>query len=422
MKKKIMVLLIFLLIIGVVSAVVFETVDDREKFRITMINQEPDPVSPGNMVDVRFRVENLRTVVAEDVEVKLETKGPISHYSSGDKIQSIGTLAPGQANDNGVRVKWKLRVSPSAVEGENEIEFYYRFGDGAWVKYTDFTIDVRTADAVLAINEIEASEERMEPGDEVDITFKLENLADSVLKDIRLKLELYHTLGSGTTAVNTELPFAPSGSGNEKTFERIDPGKTADVGFKLFIDADAESKVYKVPYTLTYMDEVGTNFSRAGYVGLKVDAELDVSISLDDTNILSGGDKGTIDVKFVNKGFSDIKFVNIILTETQDYEILTNEEVYLGNIDSDDFDSAEFDLLMKESAEGVVKLPIKVEYRSSNGEMYSDEIFLELKLFSGEELKERSGKNGNAWVGIIIVIVIVIAGIVIWRWRKRRRR
>jgi len=73
MKKKIMVLLIFLLIIGVVSAVVFETVDDREKFRITMINQEPDPVSPGNMVDVRFRVENLRTVVAEDVEVKLET-------------------------------------------------------------------------------------------------------------------------------------------------------------------------------------------------------------------------------------------------------------------------------------------------------------------------------------------------------------
>ncbi|MBD3164839.1 hypothetical protein GF323_06600 [Candidatus Woesearchaeota archaeon] len=410
--------IIFLLLIVVSYASVLEVENDTEKFLVTMINQEPDPVAPGNTVNVRFRIENKRTEPQKNVEVKLETKYPFSLYWSEGKIKNIGTLAAGQDGDIGVRVKYRLLVDKNAAEGNNEIEFWYRVNGGAWVKAEDFMIEVREKDAVLAINEISSNPEKMLPGKEAEVSFNLENMATSVLKDIKLKLELFTTVGTTTT----ELPFTPIGSGNEKTISKIDSRKSEEVDFKLFVDSDAESKVYKVPYTLTYSDEIGTNFTRSGYLGLMIDAEPDVSINIDNTDIYSAGAKGTIDIRIVNKGFSDVKFVDLVLSETENFEILSNPEVYIGNIDSDDYESAEYTLLVNGRATEEVNLPLNVEYRNSNGKFYSEDINLKLELFSGKELQQRTNGGGNSSVGIIVIIVILVVGIFVWRrWKKRKK-
>ncbi|MCK5283211.1 MAG: hypothetical protein KAK00_07415, partial [Nanoarchaeota archaeon] len=278
------------------------------------------------------------------------------------------------------------------------------------------------ADAVLAINEITMNPEKISPGSEAKVKFKLENLAGSVLKDIKLNLELRTATATTTGLSVTEQPFTPVGSGNEKTIRSIRPLESKEIEFDLFVDADAESKMYKIPYILTYSDETGTSFSREGIVGLMVDAEPDISITLDETTILKAGTRGTVDIKFVNKGFSDVKLVNLRLVETQDYDILSNSEVYIGNVDSDDFESAEYELLMSNSVGGEVKLPLKLEYKSANGKSYGKEISIVLNLPTAEELKRRNSNGSNSGVGIIIVIVIVAAGILVWRWRKKKKK
>jgi hypothetical protein len=421
MKKSIILAMVLILGAIFVYSAVFEIENESEKVLVTMVNQEPDPVAPGNTVDVRFRIENMRSEVLQNVEVKVEEQYPFAIYS-GDKIQKIGTLAPKQDDETGVMVKFKLVVDKDAAEGENKVEFVYRANGGAWIKPGDFTIEVRERDAVLAINKIETEKEKMIPGTKNKVSFFLENIANSVLKDIKLTLDVKERLATTTSITYNELPFTPIGSGNEKTVDKIDPGKTEDIIFDLFVDSDAESKVHKVPYILSYSDEAGTNFTRNGYLGLMVDAEPDLSINIDSTTIYSSGTKGTIGIKFVNKGFSDVKFLDIILKETDDFEILSNPEVYIGNLDSDDYEAADYELLVSKDASNEIMLPLKVEYRNANGKLYSNSINLRLQLYSGEKLKQRTDGGGNAFVGVIIVVVIIGAGIWFWRWRKKKKK
>jgi hypothetical protein len=39
--------------------------------KVTMVNQEPDPVNPDSYVDVRFKIENLGTGEAQDVKFEI---------------------------------------------------------------------------------------------------------------------------------------------------------------------------------------------------------------------------------------------------------------------------------------------------------------------------------------------------------------
>jgi len=386
-----------------------------------MISQEPDPASPGTLVDIKFRLENRKSETQKNVEVKIENKYPFSIYS-GEQIKQVGTLAPQQKDETGVRVDYTLKIDKDAVIGQNEIDFYYRIDGGAWIKGGDFTVDVREADAVLAINEIKSDPEKISPGKQTNIRFKLENLDSSTLKDIKLNLELYKETTTATGIVTTELPFTPIGSSNEKTLQKINAGKANYLSFDLFVDASAESKVYKVPYTLTYSDETGINFSRVGIIGLMVDAEPDISISIDQTDIYSAGTKGTVTIKIVNKGFSDIKFVDVILENNKEYEILSNPEVYIGNVDSDDYETADYDLLINNDVKDKTILPISVRYKNANGKEYSKDLYLELTLFTGDELKKRVNGGSNSPLGIIIVIIIVVVGFLFYRWQKKKKK
>jgi hypothetical protein len=63
--------------------------------------------------------------------------------------------------------------------------------------------------------------------------------------------------------------------------------------------------------------------------------------------------------------------------------------------------------------EKTVGLPVEVEYRDANNNLYKDTYDLKLKILSAEKL----GKSGGDNTGIIIggVIVLLVAGFIIFR-------
>jgi hypothetical protein len=420
-KSILMVMIVFLAVVILASSASAQ-LSKFPQIKVTLINQEPDPVAPGNTVDVRFRVENEGSSAAPNVEIKLVPKYPFTFYGNEVDIKNIGTLTGNQVGDIGVQAKWKLFVDPSAATGDNTMEFWYRIDKGSWTKVDDFTISVQSRQAVLAINQVKTDQENIVPGTKSKVTFVVENLAASTLVDIKLNLEILTVLSSATGVTVRELPFTPIGSGNDKTVKILAPGQTAEISFDLFTDATAESKVYKVPYTLSYSDSAGNNFTKQGIVGLLVETEPDLTVNIDKTEIYSAGAKGVVEFKLVNKGFSDIKFLDVKLEEGKDFQILSNPEVYIGKLDSDDYETADFTLMVSKTAKEQIILPLHVEYRDANGGLYTKDLNINLKLFSGAELKQRTNGKSSSGIIWVLIIILIVAGVVIYRKIRKNKK
>lgn len=377
---------------------------------VTLISQEPDPAEPGNYVDLRFKFDNNGTGVAENVEVELLPEYPFSLDTGVDAVRSIGTLQSMQRGDIGVIVKYKLRVDKNAVEGENDIKIRFRADKGSWIEPEEFKVDIQTRDAILSVDDISISKEALEPGSKNNVKIKVSNKADSVLRDIKVRLEL----GS--------LPFIPLGSTNEKNVYQIGAKENYEFDFDLLANPDASAGSYQVPLKIIYADELGKVYVRNDTIGFIVGAKPELSVTLDESTIFEKEKTGEIVVKVVNKGVTDIKFVSLKLVQSDGYEMLSNEEVYLGNIDSDDFETADFKLFVKKTKNKAVKIPIIMEYKDANNNDYKQSIELDLNLYSASEAKKFGLKEGNGLVGILIVIVIVGAGLFYYRRYGKKKK
>ena len=153
MKKiLIAVLLLFVLIPSVSGALV---ISDGQKsiglkdLKITFLNQDPDPVAPGEEVEVRFRAENMGQYRIEDIEFEILPEYPfelLSEDEEGAKI-NIGSLDPAQRGKDSAIFHWKLRVDSEAIEGNNEIELrYFVEGRPAAIKLEPFLVNVKSRD------------------------------------------------------------------------------------------------------------------------------------------------------------------------------------------------------------------------------------------------------------------------------------
>jgi len=354
-KNLLKLLVIFSVIVSLfavyVSAVSQSTARPAKShdIEVNIINQEPDPAEPGRYVDVRFKFDNNGSGEARNVKVEILPKYPFSLDPGQEAVRNIGTIQSRQRGDVGVIVKYRLRIDKDAVEGENELKIRFKIDTDAWIELEEFMVDIQTHDAILAIDSVSLDPKALEPGSSGIIKIVLSNKADSVLKNIKLNLGL------------GDLPLVPVDSTNEKSVYKIDSRQDYEFEFNILATPDAESGVYKVPISLHYLDELGKGYSINATIGLTIGAVPDLSITLDDSEIFESGKAGEIVIKVVNKGVTDVKFMNIQLAESDDYRILSTDEVYLGNIDSDDFETAEYNLF--------------IENRISSPNCFSESVF-----------------------------------------------
>jgi len=111
----------------------------------------------------------------------------------------------------------------------------------------------------------------------------------------------------------------------------------------------------------------------------------------------------------------DIRFLTLELKENENFEVLSqSNSVYIGNLESDDFDTAEFKIRV-DSSNNKVELPVFLTFRSDNNELSEYSTSLELKMFKEEEL---NGPKSKAGLIILILVIIVVVSGVIYRKKK----
>ena len=375
---------------------------------VTMINHDPDPAEAGRYVTVRFKIENIGAENAKNIVVELLPKYPFYLDPGESAVKSIGSVRSRQMGDTGVIVDYRLRVDEAALEGNNKIELRYMIDNDAWIKLEPFYIEVNPHDILLSIASVDAPK-MIKPGEISQVDINLENLALTFIKEIKVRLNL------------GGVPLAPIGSTDRKIIKQMEADSKATVSFDLMAEPDADSNLYSIPIEIEFFDRLGIGYTKNETVGLIIGAEPDLSVIIDNSEIYSSGGTGEVTIKITNKGVTDVKFLNIILGDGQ-YKILSTKEVYVGNIDSDDYETADFDLRLGRIKGKDVVLPLLIEYKDANNNEYSSDIELPLGLYSASEAKSLGFKKGNNTVGVIIVLIIVGVGFFIYRrWRKKKK-
>ncbi|MBU0958892.1 MAG: hypothetical protein KKB31_02995 [Nanoarchaeota archaeon] len=249
------------------------------------------------------------------------------------------------------------------------------------------------------------------PGEQGKITINVDNNEDFDIEKISVNLDL------------SDLPFTSVGSSQED-IDDIREGRDEDASFTLRASNEIVPGDYEIPYEITYFEDgVESNLKKEGSFGLRVSSrtELDFTFDLKGKDIDSAivGQEGKISLEIINKGLGGIRAVQIEIFP-EGFELLSKDKVFVGNIDGDDTDLANFDVIFN-SSEGVMKA--KITYKDFDNKEQIENINLPFTVYTEKEALEKGLIiKSNTGKYITIIIVLLIIWIAFRRWRKSRRR
>ena len=262
---------------------------------------------------------------------------------------------------------------------------------------------------VTAVNIEDVNTVEIEPGKTGIISFNVKNDHNFDVEDISIILDL-----SG------EIPFAPYHSSAEAFIGELDEGDDESVSFQIICSADAEIGLYKIPVLISYKDEDGDSYNKIDFISVLIVSKPKLSVLLDDPNYVIGA-KSDLSIRIINSGFSDVKFLKVRILNSGFYEVISSKEVYVGDLDSDDFDNVDFSLRFNYPLPTKISLPVMIEYYDANNNYYSERFDLNLPIYNEEQAKQLGliESSNLSWVFFVVIFVVFF---IIYRIRRKRKK
>ena len=120
-----------------------------------------------------------------------------------------------------------------------------------------------------------------------------------------------------------------------------------------------------------------------------------------------------------NTGVSSVKFASLELKKSQDYEILSNPIIYLGNIDSDDYETADFNIYSNKEDP---KLSFELNYKDEFNKEYTKSGDLIVNTYSHEDAKKYGfvQRKNNSWI-FLVIFVLIVGGLFWFKKHKKKK-
>jgi hypothetical protein len=259
--------------------------------------------------------------------------------------------------------------------------------------------------SAVSITDVSSNPSEVVPGQTADITIEIENIFDYDIENIRVKLDL------------TQSPFAPYQSSSEKFLDELGSEDSEDFEFQLIALPDTLSGIYKIPVQIIYEDNTGINTTKNEMISLIVNSKPELKISLEDSVTIIKGRENKISVRIVNSGLADVKFLYVTMNEANGINILSEKEQYIGDIDSDDFDSVEYNIYINPDASNTIDTPVTIKYKDATNKEFSEVKIISIRTYSLKEAQElglAKKPNYTLYAGIAFVVIVFI----IYRIRK----
>ena len=263
--------------------------------------------------------------------------------------------------------------------------------------------------SALVIESVRVSPSEIAPGDAAEISMFLENNLNQDIEDVSISLDL------------SAVPFAPSDSSNEVTFEEIDENDDENAKFEVVALTDAESGIYKIPVKIKYTDSNEEKHEKESLISVTVNSAPILSVEIED-GLLLKGKNNEINLIVINKGLSDVQFSEIEIKRGNYYDVISKDSVYIGDIDSDDFETETFSIFFKQNSPSRINLKVELTYRDITNKQYEEDFDIELDIYNREKALELGLIQRNYTATIIAVVIVLILLYIVYRVIKKRQQ
>lgn len=252
------------------------------------------------------------------------------------------------------------------------------------------------------------------PGKYVTLYLKAENSGGDELKDATFQLELQYPFS-----------FRP-GEDGKKYVGSIGAQESILLEYTVNVDKNALEGTY-TSYLRLCLDTNCTTYARTPFeITVQPGGTSKIEVGLEDADVFSAGTKGTATVHIINRGLLNTKFLIVELMSSADYEIISPSRIYIGELESDDYDTADFTIFIKEKVAAndteTINLPVLVEYSDANDKEYSETFDVPLKVYSKTDLtRMQLVPDKSAAMKQVFMIIAVLAFLFLaYRWYKKK--
>ncbi|PIN77101.1 hypothetical protein COV15_03050 [Candidatus Woesearchaeota archaeon CG10_big_fil_rev_8_21_14_0_10_34_12] len=257
--------------------------------------------------------------------------------------------------------------------------------------------------SAITISDVSKNPSEVDPGKTINLNIELKNNLDDSAENVGISLDL------------SRVPFSPKVS-SESFIDEIRKGKTEDIEFNLMANADAESGSYNIPVTISYKIG-GVESERTAVISVVINAAPEIVLT-SETNLILG-QENQIEIKITNTGLASAKFLIVKLGGSTAYRLLSPDSVYIGDLASDDFDSASFSTLVNANP---ISVQVTVTYKDMLNNDHTKALDVPVNAYSREQaisfgLIKKS--NFAVYAGMIVAIVLVI---IVYRSIRKKRK
>jgi hypothetical protein len=359
---------------------------------VTSLNYEPYPVEPGETFNINLILKNIGTdFYTNDATCKIVNNFPFSAYSQ--QQQSIGKLAPGRE----FSLNFQIKVDEKAIQGQQNLEVWCTDDPNkdSWT-ISKIPIEIQIRYSVLNIN-ISTTPEMLPIGKLSTINVQITNNAESIIKDVLAEIKVEN------------MPIAPAGGVTIKKIRDLAKGDTGNIAFDIMTMPDTTPGLYKIPLTINYTDSSGDKKSFSTYIALMISDKPSYYIIVE--SMQSSGSTKDITLKFVNNGASDLKFFNVEVLDSRQVKVKSNNIIYIGDLDSDDYLTETFSAQISASK---TIIPLKITYKDALSNDYTDFVNV---TWDTSKIKDTTARSALP----LIVLVLLVGGYLYYRYRKKKK-
>lgn len=376
--------------------------------RIDSVSFSPSYIEPGNEVDVYVKFHEapvkrsiLTTTITNGTKQAIGEDPDVYYIAKLVPADELGrkylTIKEGSKNVGHVftgeswTTPFKVKVSENAVATSYKLTFQLIYAtesgtEGSIARAYDFNLPVKGV-VKFKLD----SESELGIGSQGKVTLMLTNVGGGNARHV-------------SVTMNASSPFTVLES-SEAYLGDFTGSESGNASFGVSVLSSAENGAHSLPVTIKYIDSSGVEQTIKKEVGVLVEGKPEVSVKLEEADALSPGSTGTVTVTIVNEGLVDAKFLSIKLLPNSDYTVSSVNDVYVGSLSSDDFESEEFEVVIKKDVTAdEIPLYLQVNYKAKN----SDKIetlneTLKLKI---------SSTTGDATGGTLSTVFSVLFGLV----------
>lgn len=420
MKIKIFVMIILIVLCALHGNA---TIEESAIISASLINQDPDPAIAGDVVDVRLGIQNIGGKETKNLIVEFMPQYPFTIASGENPIQKLGTINAYQGSSDSLTlkiIKYTIKVDKDASAGSYELRVrYYEEGSGAYVDKS-LTLTVKNSESAEVIH---IDKTNLLPGKQSPITFRINNVGNSPLRDLTFYFE------------NTENIILPVGSDNTRYIKYIDVGNSSEIQYQVIADSTAVAGLYKLNLYLSYYDSSNRSTHKISSIaGVYVGGATDFDIAFSEAS------NSQTSFTIANIGANPANSVSIIVPEQKSWAVNGPNTVIIGNLNKGDYTVASFKLQARGQTAfngsrrelgNTTQEPLKIDvaYTDTMGErvLISKEIKLSPAMLSTNSTAisfNRTSIQTQKWYknSYTYIVVLILLAVGIYYFRKHKKR